>query len=104
MCSSPRLAIRRLKLDQLWWMVTPGNPLKDTSGLPPLAERIAWSEAINNDPRVKITGFRGGARRPVYRRYARDRTALQSGRPLRLDHGRRQSGNFTVGRTGATSR
>jgi nicotinate-nucleotide adenylyltransferase len=29
-------AIRRLKLDQLWWIVTPGNPLKDTSGLPPL--------------------------------------------------------------------
>jgi nicotinate-nucleotide adenylyltransferase len=50
-------AIRRLKLDQLWWIVTPGNPLKDTSGLPPLAERIAWSEAINADPRVKVTAF-----------------------------------------------
>ena len=24
------IAIRRLKLDQLWWIVTPGNPLKDT--------------------------------------------------------------------------
>jgi len=51
------IAIRRLKLDQLWWIVTPGNPLKDTSGLPPLAERIGWSEAINQDPRVKITAF-----------------------------------------------
>lgn len=50
-------AIRRLELDQLWWIVTPGNPLKDTSGLPPLADRIAWSEAINNDPRVKVTAF-----------------------------------------------
>jgi nicotinate-nucleotide adenylyltransferase len=51
------LAMRRLELDQLWWLVTPGNPLKDTSGLPPLADRIALSEAINNDPRVKITAF-----------------------------------------------
>ena len=30
-------AIRRLHLDQLWWMVTPGNPLKSGDGLPPLA-------------------------------------------------------------------
>jgi hypothetical protein len=51
------IAIRRLKLDQLWWLVTPGNPLKDTTGLPPLANRIAWSEAINSDPRVKVTAF-----------------------------------------------
>lgn len=50
-------AIRRLGLDQLWWIVTPGNPLKDTSALPPLADRIAWSEAINADPRVRVTAF-----------------------------------------------
>ncbi|MDP1909596.1 MAG: nicotinic acid mononucleotide adenylyltransferase, partial [Hyphomicrobium sp.] len=34
-------ALRRLQLDQLWWMVTPGNPLKDQDGLPPLADRMA---------------------------------------------------------------
>jgi nicotinate-nucleotide adenylyltransferase len=51
------IAIRKLKLDQLWWIVTPGNPLKDTSGLPPLAKRIAWSQAVNTDPRVKVTAF-----------------------------------------------
>ena len=27
------LALRRLKLDRVWWLVTPGNPLKNTSGL-----------------------------------------------------------------------
>ena len=32
-----RLALRRLKLDRLWWLVTPGNPLKPIDGLPPLA-------------------------------------------------------------------
>ncbi|TCD13909.1 nicotinate-nucleotide adenylyltransferase [Oricola cellulosilytica] len=51
------LATRRLQLNQIWWMVTPGNPLKDTAALPPLADRIAWSEAINSNPRVKVTAF-----------------------------------------------
>ena len=51
------LGLRRVKLDQIWWMVTPGNPLKDTSALPSLAQRCAWSAQINEDPRVKITAF-----------------------------------------------
>lgn len=51
------IALRRLKLDQLWWIVTPGNPLKDTKTLPSLAQRIALSEALIKDPRIKITGF-----------------------------------------------
>lgn len=48
-------ALRRLQLDQIWWLVTPGNPLKDTSDLAPLADRIAACEAITPDPRMKIT-------------------------------------------------
>jgi nicotinate-nucleotide adenylyltransferase len=51
------IAIRRLNLDQLWWMVTPGNPLKSRNHLAPLAERISLSEAIAPDPRVKVTAF-----------------------------------------------
>ncbi len=51
------LALKRLKLDQIWWMVTPGNPLKDVSGLPGLAERIALCEEIVRDPRIRITAF-----------------------------------------------
>lgn len=51
------IALRRLGLNQLWWMVTPGNPLKDHGKLLPLAERIALSEAITPDPRVKVTAF-----------------------------------------------
>ncbi|MDX3928340.1 MAG: nicotinate-nucleotide adenylyltransferase [Shinella sp.] len=51
------IAIRRLGLDQLWWMVTPGNPLKDHRQLAPLSERIARSEAITPDPRIKVTAF-----------------------------------------------
>ncbi|WP_245262693.1 nicotinate-nucleotide adenylyltransferase [Ensifer sp. BR816] len=50
-------ALRKLGLDQLWWMVTPGNPLKDRNNLAPLAERIATSEKIARNPRIKVTAF-----------------------------------------------
>ena len=48
-------ALRRLELDQIWWLVTPGNPLKDTSNLAPLSQRITACELITTDPRMKIT-------------------------------------------------
>lgn len=51
------LALDRLELDQLWWIVTPGNPLKDASELAPLAERLGLSEKIADDPRIKVTAF-----------------------------------------------
>ncbi|PHP69122.1 nicotinic acid mononucleotide adenylyltransferase [Zhengella mangrovi] len=51
------IALRRLDLDQLWWIVTPGNPLKDNSNLAPLAWRIAASEAVKPGPKVKVTAF-----------------------------------------------
>ncbi len=51
------IAIRRLKLDQLWWMVTPGNPLKDSRELAPLADRLKLSEAVAEDPRIKVTAL-----------------------------------------------
>ena len=51
------IALRRLALDQLWWMVTPGNPLKSTRELTPLAERIDLSEKVARDPRIKVTAF-----------------------------------------------
>ncbi|PYB74227.1 nicotinate-nucleotide adenylyltransferase [Rhizobium wuzhouense] len=51
------IALRRLGLDQLWWMVTPGNPLKSHSQLAPLAERLASCEVLAEDPRIKVTAF-----------------------------------------------
>lgn len=50
-------ALRRLDLDQLWWMVTPGNPLKSGEGLPSLEQRMAASRRLVSDPRIKVTGF-----------------------------------------------
>lgn len=54
------IALRRLGLDQLWWMITPGNPLKSRSALAPLADRIAMSRKLISDPRIKITAFEEG--------------------------------------------
>jgi nicotinate-nucleotide adenylyltransferase len=49
------LALRRLGLDRVWWLVTPGNPLKDTRGLAPLAERVAAAKALAHHPLIDVT-------------------------------------------------
>ena len=46
------LALKRLKLDRVWWLVTPGNPLKNTRGLAPLASRIAAARNVRIDAAV----------------------------------------------------
>jgi nicotinate-nucleotide adenylyltransferase len=51
------IALRRLALDQLWWIVTPGNPLKSGNELAPLAERLKLSEQVAENPRIKVTAF-----------------------------------------------
>jgi nicotinate-nucleotide adenylyltransferase len=50
-------ALQRLGLDALWWVVTPGNPLKANAGLPPLADRMAAARALVHDPKIIVTGF-----------------------------------------------
>lgn len=50
-------ALKRLRLDRVWWLVTPGNPLKRNDALPGLAERMAAARAITRDPRLAVTGF-----------------------------------------------
>ena len=51
------LALKRVGLDRVWWLVSPGNPLKDTHGLPPLAARLAAARATARDPRIVVTGL-----------------------------------------------
>ncbi|QGZ35858.1 nicotinate-nucleotide adenylyltransferase [Stappia indica] len=51
------IALARLGLDQLWWLVTPGNPLKDHSELAPLARRLDAVEAIARHPRMVVTAL-----------------------------------------------
>ena len=48
-------AIKRLKLDRVWWLVTPGNPLKEHGTLRDLAQRTEAAREMADDPRIDIS-------------------------------------------------
>ncbi|HEY0567746.1 MAG TPA: nicotinate-nucleotide adenylyltransferase [Xanthobacteraceae bacterium] len=50
-----QFALKRLKLDRVWWLLTPGNPLKDTGALHDLSERAEAARKIADDPRIDIS-------------------------------------------------
>jgi nicotinate-nucleotide adenylyltransferase len=51
-----RAAIQRLGLDEVWWLVSPQNPLKPVAGMAPFAERLAKARAAAaKDRRIKVT-------------------------------------------------
>ncbi|MFO1073694.1 MAG: nicotinate-nucleotide adenylyltransferase [Geminicoccaceae bacterium] len=47
-------ALRRLRLDQVWWLVSPQNPLKQRAGMAPLAERVAGAARVARHPRLRV--------------------------------------------------
>ncbi len=51
-----REAMKRFALDRVWWLVSPGNPLK-SRGPAPLDRRIAAARAVMQHPRVDITAL-----------------------------------------------
>ncbi len=89
------IAMKRLDLDRVWWLVTPGNPLKDTRGLAPLEERIAAARALGRHPRIDVTGIEA----QIGARYTYDTLiylrAHCPARAFRLDHGCRQSAQLS---------
>ncbi len=50
-----RLALERLGLDEVWWLVSPQNPLKPARGMAPHSERMAQARRIVNESRIKVT-------------------------------------------------
>ncbi|NOJ50492.1 nicotinate-nucleotide adenylyltransferase [Bradyrhizobium archetypum] len=48
-------AMKRLKLDRVWWLLTPGNPLKDTGHLQDLADRARAAHEVAADPRIDVS-------------------------------------------------
>lgn len=53
-----RIAQRMLKLDALWWLVSPGNPLKDIAVYAPLSERLhACRTLLENEPCMLATAI-----------------------------------------------
>ena len=49
-----REALKRFGLDRVWWLVSPGNPLKP-HGPAPMSQRLAAARAIMQHPRVQIS-------------------------------------------------
>ncbi len=47
-------ALRRLGLDEVWWLVSPQNPLKAGDGMEPLATRVARAKQIAHHPRIRV--------------------------------------------------
>jgi nicotinate-nucleotide adenylyltransferase len=50
-----RLALERLRLDELWWLVSPQNPLKPEAGMAPLAERLETARAVAAGEAIQVT-------------------------------------------------
>src|SRR5277367_3837374 len=53
-----RLALKRLDLDEVWWLVSPQNPLKPVQGMAPFEQRLSAAVAFaRRYPRIKISGI-----------------------------------------------
>ncbi len=50
-----RLVLTRLALDRVWWLVTPGNPLKSQADLAALEARVEAARGLVAGPRVAVT-------------------------------------------------
>ena len=99
------LATKRLRLDRAWWIVTPGNPLKERGGLAPACERAAAARGRRASPSHRRHLLRGGDRRTLHGGYPRLRRRALPGGALRLDHGSRQPGELPpLARMGAHRR
>ena len=48
-------AMKRLRLDRVWWLVSPGNPLKDVRALPALDDRLKAAQKVAHHPRIDIS-------------------------------------------------
>jgi len=45
--------MRRLRLDEVWWLVSPQNPLKPAKGMASLKARLASARAMARHPRIR---------------------------------------------------
>ena len=47
-------AIKQLGLDEVWWLVSPQNPLKPVAGMAPLGQRVAHARRVAAHPRIRV--------------------------------------------------
>ena len=83
-------AIKRIGLHQVWWLVTPANPLKPRQPAP-MTARLVQARAVMCDPRVKITQLET-LLHPAHGGYGKAAQGALSGRHLCLADGRGQYG------------
>lgn len=48
-------ALALLDLDEVWWLVSPQNPLKPVAGMAPFADRVDSARRIAAHPRIRVT-------------------------------------------------
>ena len=48
-------ALKYLGLDQVWWLVSPQNPLKDPEGMAPFEDRMAMARKVSDHPRLRVS-------------------------------------------------
>ena len=49
------LALQLLRLDQVWWLVSPQNPLKATAGMASLERRFERARELARHPRIRVS-------------------------------------------------
>lgn len=54
-------AMEVLGLDEIWWLVSPGNPLKPKAGMAPYAARLAFARFVARRSRIKVSDFEAEA-------------------------------------------
>ena len=54
-------ALDALGLDELWWLVSPGNPLKPKKGMAPYQARLRFARHIARRSRIKVSAFEAEA-------------------------------------------
>lgn len=50
-------AMEHLRLDAVWWLVSPQNPLKPTAGMAPFEKRMSRAQAVARHPRIQVSDF-----------------------------------------------
>ncbi len=51
------LALELLKLDQVWWLVSPQNPLKAETDMAPYARRLRAARALAHHPQIRVSEY-----------------------------------------------
>lgn len=50
-------AMAALALDEVWWLVSPGNPLKAAADMAPLAARVAAAQEVSRRAPIRVTAL-----------------------------------------------